>query len=78
MQPSDMPQSAQQVHTAQIITAAMIGGIVIFLGVALFLGQQEQPADPKPFMAYVAAGFAVIAVLVRNILPGLIMSSFHK
>jgi len=73
-----MTQKSQQLHVAQIVTAAMIGSIVIFLAVVLLQGKQAQQADPEATMAYLAAGFTVLAVFLRNILPGIIMKNARK
>lgn len=78
MQLQGVSQASQQLRVAQIITAAMIGGIVLFLGVALLQGKQVQKADPDPTMAYIAAGFAIFAVLMRNILPTVIMKNYRR
>jgi hypothetical protein len=59
----------QAVRTSQIICGAMMMGIITFAGIVV-----TRPAPPNPAlpMAYIAIGFAAIAIIVRFIVPAFV------
>ena len=73
-----MNQSPQQVgpesvgRISQIIVGALIAGVVMFACVAFFVAKGE-PAK-SPMLALIGAGMAVMAVVVRFIVPTIIVN----
>jgi len=55
----------------QIIMASLVGGCVFFLAVVLSIRLRggAAPAGPGPLLAYVAVGFAVMALVARAVVP---------
>lgn len=68
------PQS--MIRTCQIITGALIAGVVIFALVALIISP-ERPA-PQPFIAYVAILVAAQLVVLRFFIPSLVVKARLK
>ena len=64
------------VRTQQIIVAALIGGCLSFLGVAVVMRLQGAmpQGDPQPILSYVLVMFAVTALAARAIVPGVIVA----
>ena len=57
----------------------MVLGCVTFLGVAIAVPREAAPIDPNlPILTYAAIGFAVIALIVRLIVPGVIASTTRR
>src|SRR5947209_7209478 len=48
----------------QLITAAMLAGIVLFMGVAAFISLSERRAGPPatPLLSYLAAGYLALSL----------------
>ncbi len=57
----------QAVRTMQIICGALMMGVLMFAGVAMFLrlGPNAQPPAAQPVIAYLAAGMAAIIFVAR-------------
>lgn len=73
-QPQNQPLKMDPVtgiRNAQIICVALIMGVVCFVGVALM--RRDDPREPM--IAYIAAGFAVLNIILRLIVPGLVVRS---
>ncbi len=66
-----------RLRASQIITAAMILGVVIFLGVALFIVQVQRGGQPLqgggnlPVVSLIAAWFLVQDALLAGLIPGM-------
>lgn len=60
---------APLLRAQQIIAGALIGGVVVFLGIVLALGAsgREFGGDTAPILSYAAAGFLVCAVAARSV-----------
>lgn len=70
MSESDVPPNdAQVLRTVQIIAGALMLGVIAFGVVAAVMVQGRAAGDP--LLAYVAAGFAVFALVLRSLLPNL-------
>ena len=64
---------------SQIVTGALILGCVTFLAVAIALPREAAPIDPNPpILTYAAVGFAVMALIVRLIVPGIIAATTRR
>lgn len=68
---------AQGIRTAQIICAAMILGATMFFVITLVMPVQQQQQQ-QPIMAFMAAGFAAVAMVLRFIVPGRAVSAQIK
>lgn len=55
-------------RTLQIIVLGMAGGVFAFMVVATVIGAQQPGGDP--LLTYVGAGFAVLAVILWCVVPG--------
>ncbi|MEM8874472.1 MAG: hypothetical protein AAGD32_09450 [Planctomycetota bacterium] len=55
--------------TSQVITAALIGGVVVFTAVFMFIG--AEPTE-EPLISWLAIGFVVLAVVGHQIVPVLV------
>lgn len=62
--------SDERLRTMQIIAGALMMGVISFAAVAVFMGLQKEVADP--FIAYIAAGFAVLMFVVHLFVPPMI------
>ncbi len=60
------------VRTLQIVVLAMTFGCVMFLVIALAV-TAGHGRPPAPVLSYAAAGFAVLALVVRTIVPGIVV-----
>lgn len=75
---SQMP--ADPVRTLRIIVAGLIGGVVVFLALALLapIGESDEnrAAEPRvPVLSYVALGYGVVSLAAAPMLAALITSS---
>ena len=61
-----------RLRVMQIIAAALIVGVLFFAGIAVV--QTMSRPSGEPFLAYLAAGFAVMQVVLWGILPTVISS----
>ena len=64
----------QAVRTMQIITGALLMGVVVFGVAATVVGENPAPAAPNqppptPMLTYMAAGFAFIQLGMRAVVP---------
>lgn len=68
-----LPEKNQMIRVMQIIAGALMFGVVVFGAVAVVLSLGKQP-DPQrtPMVAYIGAGFTVIALMPFAVVPGLI------
>lgn len=55
----------------QIIVAALSLGLVFFLAIAVSVPFENAPNASTPLLTYVALGFAILALIVRVIVPGI-------
>lgn len=65
--------SAGMVRTMQIICAAMMFGVIVFGVIAVAVRRQQAPGaevEGAVLIAYLAAGFGVLMVVMRSIVPG--------
>lgn len=70
----DIEQLKQRVLlTSRIITFALIGGVVAFGAVAFVIGSDKQPGDM--LIAYMAAGFSVLMLVLRSIVPAIAVAA---
>lgn len=58
----------QILSVMRIIAGTLMAGVVIFLGVVVFLIEPEKPVPPM--LAYVGVGAALIAVVASYVIPG--------
>jgi hypothetical protein len=71
---SDLEKTKQGfVLVSQIISFALIGGVVMFAAIAFLIGP-NQPGG-GPLVAYLAAGFAGIALVLQAFVPALVVSA---
>jgi hypothetical protein len=73
-QPDSDTALSPRLHIMRIIIFALVNGLVIFLGIAVFirLNNPPQPANPNlPVVTFMALGFAVMDLLIHAILPNL-------
>lgn len=68
--------SDEQLRTMQIIAGALLMGVISFAGVAAFMGLEKEAGDP--FMAYIAAGFAVLMFVMHLLVPSMIAGAAMK
>lgn len=76
----------QGVRLLQLIVVALIMGVLMFAGVAVFLTFQQGPqvplapgAPPKMVLiAYLAVGFAMLVTVVRFVVPGIVLNAGVK
>jgi choline-glycine betaine transporter len=75
------------VRTMQIIIVALTLGLVVFLGIVLFLREQPKPAPPQPaakpaqalpVISYAALAFAVMAVPMSLLIPSVVVKNGRK
>ena len=57
-----------QIRTVQIITFALMQGVVVFGAVAFFISRDKPKTDG--FLVWIALGLAVVAVVIRSIIGG--------
>ena len=71
---------AGAVRTVQIIAFALLQGIVIFMGVAVYLNQTRGPMDAGggSLLSYLSAGFFVIIAVIWFVMPSHIMKAQVK
>src|SRR5687768_15376713 len=62
------------VRTGQIVSAALAMGVLMFAGVALTTVGDQKPAGDAS-MAYIAAGFAAVAVMMSMIVPRIVSAA---
>lgn len=65
-----MAGAGKELRTLRIISAAMIGGVLVFLAVALLMRQSLQATGGLNLVAYLAAGWAVLSVPIADVLRG--------
>lgn len=67
---------AAVVRVLQIIVAAMVAGLMLFLAIAVFM-PTNQP-EGEPILTYIAAGFAALAVLARLAVPRAVVAQGRR
>lgn len=74
-QPPQLVRPESVGRTAQIIAGALIMGVVIFACMAFFIANiaNDEPVE-SPVLAMIVAGMAVMAVVVRFIVPTIIVN----
>jgi hypothetical protein len=67
-------------RTLQIIVGALAMGVWMFAGVVLLLDidLQDEGQPVEPFLAYLAAGAAIVAIVAWGIAPGMIASRMRE
>ena len=60
-------------RTSQIIAGALIAGVVMF-GCVVFFRANGEPAESSPMLGLMGAGMAVMAVVMRFIVPTIIVN----
>lgn len=65
------------VRKLQIVVAAMCAGCLTFLAIAVIVGRNGQSAL-VPIVSYIAVGVAVLQLVVRLIVPGIIVAQGRK
>ena len=64
---------------SQIVSGALILGCVTFFGVAIAVPGEAAPIDPNlPILTYAAIGFAVMALIARWMVPGIVASTTRR
>lgn len=64
----ESPALQQELLTMQIITIALVMGVVFFAGIVVFIGGLNGPPTGQ-FMAILAAGFAAIMTVLHFVVP---------
>jgi hypothetical protein len=60
------------VRVGQIVTGAMVLGVLFFAGIAFANGQGQPPGDPT--LGYVAIVFSAVLLILSFIIPGIVAS----
>ena len=66
----------QQIRTVQIITFALMQGVVVFAAVAWFISKSKEQADGV--IVWIALAFAVFAVVMRSIIGGFLTGALRN
>lgn len=77
MSTEDHPSPAQ-VLTMQIISGALLVGVVIFLGMAVFIVAQNGPMNRQadvPLITYLAVGFFAIQLILWQVVPNVMVNA---
>jgi membrane protein YdbS with pleckstrin-like domain len=80
MEENRSPDLERRVRTCRIIVLALCCGVVLFavIAVAMRLGGLLEPPPALPILSYVAAAFALAAVIASFIVPGVIEKSWRE
>ena len=83
MSDSELTDSlAEPVKVLQIIVAAMVAGVVLFLGVVIHSHAggrlADQPDGTGSLVTYIATGYGVVAVLARTVLASVIVANGRR
>jgi len=67
-------------QTLQIIVGAMAAGVIMFLGVTIFLASQkvEVPPPAVPVVTYAAIGMTIVSVVAWLFVPGIASGNMRK
>jgi len=63
-----MPTPGGELRTLRIISAAMIGGLLLFLTVALLMRQNMNATGDLNLVAYLAAGWALVSAPLADVM----------
>ena len=66
-----------RVRVLQIISFALMQGVLLFGGVVIWLTLEDKP-DSMPFLVWVGLAFAVMAVVMRTILGNFLPTGFRR
>jgi hypothetical protein len=78
MSPFSSEEFARRViRTVQIIVAALVQGPIVFAGVAIFQRMNQQPQQDAS-LAYIAAGFAAMTLVIRSFIGAAVVASHRK
>ncbi len=70
---------ASRVRVMQIIVGALLLGVAVFAGIAVFNRQQQnKPGPAVPVVSYTAIGFAVVAFASRLVLMSIFAATARK
>ncbi|HUT89904.1 MAG TPA: hypothetical protein VMY37_10425 [Thermoguttaceae bacterium] len=80
LEPACQEEIARRVRVPQIIVAALVAGLLVFLVIVLVVIQQGFAGVPEtaPILTCVALAFALSAVLARLIVPNLIVAQGRR
>src|SRR5262249_26537705 len=66
-------------RTGRIIIVALALGVLMFLGIAVFMRQDNPaPVPDLPILTYVALAVAAIQTVLQGILPGLVAGGMRR
>jgi hypothetical protein len=79
--PDTSDSLAPRIRVMQIIGSALVMGLLIFMGVSLFLrttGKFRNPPPDVPIISYVAAGFCGIQLIAFFFVPGIMVKAGRR
>lgn len=82
--PTDTPRFRTAVRTMQIITLAILGGLVTLIVVALVVENQRPPAElahrasRTPFISFIAVAVAFVNILAAYVVPNVLVHASMK
>ena len=65
-----MAEASKELRTQRIVSAAMIGAVLLLLAVALFMRQSLHPTGGLNVVAYLAVGWALVSVPIADVMRG--------
>src|ERR1700733_9539074 len=72
----DTPHLANQMRTLQFIAFALRSGVLFFLGMVIYMVQQQEPNPDQPIMlSYLAFGVFAISLVLWWVVPELAVKS---
>lgn len=75
---TESPQFQAAVRTQQIITGAILSGLMTLFVVALIVDMPPPPAQRVPVLSYVSAGLALMNSLLAYVVPGQVVQGGLK
>ena len=79
MREAELNDSVLKGHlmTMRIITFALVMGLLTFLGIAVYLVQDNGPMNPQPvpFLTYFGLGFFLLQVILAAIVPPMVANN---
>jgi hypothetical protein len=73
---------APRLQVMRIITIALINGVLIFTGIAIYMrnsgSMQDAPAPPTPLITYFSIFFAAAMLLAQFVIPRLVEATVRK
>jgi hypothetical protein len=74
-------QLAQPVRALQLITIALLGGVVMFAAIVRLIPAEKiapRPGDATPIITYVAMGFGVSAFVIGHLLTTVMVTAVRR